>query len=178
MEKNLENQLLTENLYQWFRKEITRIGMEGFFLEYDVLEMVYFLKNNRAQERYKLFVCLAERDINTFVQWIKDKKEIMTLFLKQNDFFMFLFEKVNLETFTILFHEIKTNPSLASINYSFLTVISQEVIKKYLEKDIPLDEVALLVNYNHAIRKDFFLSDARAFPLLCEKKSICFSYFK
>ncbi len=170
MNTELENQLLTTNLYSFFRGEVTRLGLEGFFREYNVLEMYTFLETNRKGEAYKLFVCLAEKDFNTFVHFIKDKKDLLTHFIKQNDSYYSLFAEGNYETFTILFQEFKNNPSLANCNYSFLTVIPYEVIKKYLERAIPLEDVSMLINYNHAIRADFFLKDARALPLLLEGK--------
>lgn len=152
--------------YSYFRKKIEEVGCENFFDLYDYKELHNYFKKYKPYDEYKMFVCLCDEKFNEFVYSIKDKKDVLTYFLKNNSLYYSLFAYSNLESLKIFLKELKNNEKLESCNYDFVTVLPYDTVQEYIDFTDDIDEVALLVNYNHSIKKTFFLEDSRALSLI------------
>ena len=170
-EQLLEELQGTKDTYSFFREKMKVMKNYQFFDYYDYELIHKWFEQNRPYDEYKMFVCLCEKDFNQFIHSIKDKENVLTYFLKNNELYYSLFTYSDLASLKIFLEQLKDNKKLEYCNLSFLSAIRVDIVNEYINNTTDMDNIALLANYNYGLQKSFFLNHSMvALELLNEKK--------
>lgn len=160
------------NYYRYFRELINEIGVITFIENYDFKKIEeYFKKNNDEYDKYKLFVCLLEREEtkNKVIEYLLNDEYLFDQVFSEMDEMYSLFSDIDYDKIVRIIEKIEKSNFKYSNN--FICSVENSKQKKLLSENIS-DEVLywMIPKANIEVKKEFFSNDKRAYNVILNNK--------
>lgn len=158
--------------YRYFRELINEIGVITFIENYDFKKIEeYFKKTNEEYVKYKLFVCLLEREEtkNKVIEYLLNDDYLFDQVFSEMDNIYSIFSDIGYDKIVRIIEKVEKSNFKYSNN--FICSVENSKQRKLLSEDISEETLYWMIpKINIEVQKEFFLNDKRAYNVLLNNK--------